>query len=121
MGKSSPLEELNCETAAEVFYSTLFNDIPELEGYFRSRLHARTMFINALQCIGDLESGDTLLSDYLKTLADKHREVGISVEHMDAGRHAFEKAINEAGAHLDRRKREFYLLAFSALQAEMGY
>lgn len=117
----SALDELDFEKASDAFFSELFSRLPEVEGKFKSRRHAQSMFVSALQSISDLEHGDPVLSDYLDALALKHRAANISVRDMDIGREAFEMAIEKGGAELSEERREFYLLAFSALQANMGY
>jgi hemoglobin-like flavoprotein len=112
---------ISFEVAVDVFYRELFKAVPASEQLFVDRHRQRSMFISALQSINDQSNDDHNLNNYLDMLGKKHIEMNITKEYMDAGKHAFDVAISEAGPNLTEGKKLQFQGAFVKLASAMGY
>ena len=122
--KGCGMEEENSLTywlAAEKFYEVLFEKLPDIETKFGDKPNQKTMFIVALRSIGDCARGDGQLADYMKMLGAKHRGYGLTEQHMEIGRQAFEQAIEVGGGNLNSQRKQRYLDAFTELERMMGF
>ena len=114
-------DELDFDIVAEVFYETLFRDVPDVKPLFLDTGRATSMLITALQSIADMERGDPVLKDYMATLGDRHRLFGVTKSQMVMGQRAFENAIDKGGRNLSPQRRAHYLEAFAQIQKAMGF
>ena len=109
------------ERATDKFYEVLFEKMPALEIMFADKHKQTSMFIVALQSIGDKARGDTQLADYLKMLGDKHKGFGLLRIHMEMGREAFEQALEAGSKDASDEEKQHYLKAFTELERSMGF
>jgi hemoglobin-like flavoprotein len=112
---------INFEVATEKFYEVLFAKLPEVEAMFGDLKYTKLMFMSVLRSIGSLEDGDRQLKEYMELLGKKHRGYGLTEQHMEIGRQAFEAAIEAGGTNLSSERKEHYLDAFTELERMMGF
>lgn len=113
--------DLDFEAVADAFYAALFREAPDVERLFRDETNKTVMFVNALESISDMERGDPHLADFMAMLGRRHRDIGITQQHVKAGWNAFNEAIEAGGGALALPRRRFYRDAFRKLVAAMEY
>ena len=89
--------DLDFEAVAEAFYAALFREAPDVERLFRDETNKTVMFVNALESISDMERGDPHFADFMAMLGQRHREIGITQQHLRAGWTAFNRALDVSG------------------------
>jgi len=113
--------DLDFEAVAEAFYAALFREAPDVERLFRDETNKTVMFVNALESISDMERGDPHFADFMAMLGQRHRDIGITQQHLKAGWTAFNEALDVSGGNLSLPRRQFYRDAFKKLVAAMKY
>ena len=113
--------DLDFEAVADAFYAALFREAPDVERLFRDETNKTVMFVNALESISDMERGDPHLADFMAMLGERHRNIGITQQHVKAGWKAFNEGLEAGASDLSRPQRQFYKDAFRKLVAAMQY
>jgi hemoglobin-like flavoprotein len=113
--------DLDFEAVAHAFYTALFREAPDVERLFRDETNKTVMFVNALESISDMERGDPHLGDFMAMLGRRHRDIGITQQHVKAGWNAFNEALEESGGNMTLPRRQFYRETFKKLVAAMQY
>ncbi|PCI37665.1 MAG: hypothetical protein COB46_13135 [Rhodospirillaceae bacterium] len=107
--------------ATDKFYEILFEIMPETQAMFESTEAQKQMFSSALMSIGHWEFGDAQLLFYLETLGKKHKDLGLTTEHMQMGKRAFVEAIEVGGKDLSEDRKQYFINVFNELERMMGF
>ncbi|MBO6519848.1 MAG: hypothetical protein JJ900_03065 [Rhodospirillales bacterium] len=114
-------DDIDFDVVATVFYEALFREAPETRTLFKNDDQQFLMFVNALQSISDLQDRQRSLNDFLAMLGEKHKDIGLTNEQMNAGRKAFAKALDAGCGDISSEQRAMHERSFSQLLDTMGF
>lgn len=114
-------ENFDFAAATAEFYNVIFEEIPGMQTKFRNMESQKTMFEIALKLVLNERRNSEKLRDFVQTLGQRHKKLGIQRMHMRIGRQAFKSALSAGDATLDETIVNDCMGFFSMVEEEMGF
>ena len=88
---------LDASLAANMFYQVLSAKLGDFNQLFPHVKQQEKMFETALVAMANLDENSDELMQQLEIIGEKHKGIGLTADHLTAGREAFQHAIAAGG------------------------